>query len=109
MRESNIHKNVLALPVKHRFSVVNVLSWIKTQQEVIKQARSDARRLTGAKSLQSRAKALNADAYIRDMRRYLRTGVWVNGSMNRICYGEFEDQWANGSCFEAPDPRPRKK
>jgi len=109
MRESNIHKNVLALPAKHRFSVVNVLSWIKTQQEVIRQARNASRRLTGAKSLQSKGKAVRAEGYVKEMRKYLRTGVWVNGSMNRICYGEFEDQWANGSCFEAPDPRPRKK
>ena len=102
MRETQINKRVLNLPDNHTFNAKKVLNWIKTQQEIAKQARSAARRLTGAKSLKSRAKALNAEAYIRDMRRYLRTGLWLNGSGSRILYGEFEDQWAEGGHFEAP-------
>ena len=109
MNEKQIHSNVLALPNKHKFSAKNVLEWIKTQQVIAKQCRNDARRLTGAKTLQSRGKALTAETYVKLMRKYLRTGLWVNGSLGKLRYGELEDQWCPGAYFEAPDPRSKKK
>ena len=105
MNKKQIHSNVLALPNKHKFSVKNVLEWIKTQQVVAKQCRNGAKRFTGAKSLQSRGKALNAEAYVKLMRKYLRTGLWINGSLGKLRSAEFENQWCPGECFEAPDPR----
>ena len=102
MREKEINKQVLKLPKKHALSASKVLSWIDTQQEIAKQARSAARRLTGAKSLQSKGKAIRAEGYIKEMRRYLRTGLWVNGTNTKICYGEYENQWSEGGYFEAP-------
>jgi hypothetical protein len=102
MRKTQINKKVLNLPDDHKFSAKNVLNWIKTQQEIAKQARSAARMHTGVKFLQSKSKALNAETYIREMRRYLRTGLWVNGTSDKILYGEYEDQWAEGGCFEVP-------
>ena len=109
MNEKQIHSRVLALPDRHKFSVKNVVNWIKTQQEIVKQAQSDSRGFTGVKFLQSKSKALNAETYIREMRRYLRTGLWVNGTSDKILYGEYEDQWCPGEYFEAPDPRSEKK
>tara|TARA_Y100000310_G_scaffold296545_1_gene328876 strand:+ start:357 stop:665 length:309 start_codon:yes stop_codon:yes gene_type:complete len=102
MRETQINKKVLNLADDHTFSAKKVLSWIDTQQEIAKQARSAARRLTGAKSLQSKGKATRAEGYIKEMRRYLRTGLWVNGTNTKICYGEYENQWSEGGYFEAP-------
>jgi len=102
MREKEINKRVLKLPKKHVLSASKVLSWMDTQREIAKQARSAARRLTGAKSLQSKGKATRAEGYIKEMRRYLRTGLWVNGTNTKICYGEYENQWSEGGYFEAP-------
>ena len=102
MRKTQINKKVLNLPNNHNFSVSKVLSWMDTQQEIAKQARSAARRLTGAKSLQSKGKATRAEGYVKEMRRYLRTGLWVHGTNNKILYGEYENQWSEGGYFEAP-------
>ena len=90
MNKKQIHSNVLALPNKHKFSVKNVLEWIKTQQVVAKQCRNGAKRFTGAKSLQSRGKAFNAEAYVKLMRKY--NGAPVSVSRPPI-----------------PDPRSKKK
>jgi len=102
MAKMQINKKVLNLSDDHKFSVKNVLNWIKTQQEIAQQSRSAARRFTGSKSLQSNGKAIRAEDYIKEMRKYLRTGLWVNGTSDKILYGEFEDQWAEGGYFEAP-------
>jgi len=102
MAKMQINKKVLNLSDDHKFSAKNVLNWIKTQQEITQQSRSAARRFTGSKSLQSKGKAIRAEDYIKEMRKYLRTGLWVNGTSDKILYGEFEDQWAEGGYFEAP-------
>ena len=105
MRETQINKRVLNLPDDHTFNAKKVLNWIKTQQEIAKQARNASRRLTGAKSLQSKGKATRAEGYVKEMRHYLRTGLWVNGTSDKILYGEFENLWAEGGHFEAPDKK----
>lgn len=101
MNEKDINKRVLALPNKHRFSAKNVLSWIKTQQEIASQCRKQAFGLKGIKQLRMKAKQKKADVYIREMRSYLRTGLWVNGACGYLFFGELEDERVKGNCFEA--------
>jgi len=101
MNEKDINKRVLALPNKHRFSAKNVLSWIKTQQEIASQCRKQSFGLKGTKQLRMKAKQKIAEVYIREMRRYLRTGLWTNGACGQLFFGALEDERAKGNCFEA--------
>jgi hypothetical protein len=48
-----------------------------------------------------KAKQKNAEVYIREMRRYLRTGLWTNGACGQLFFGELEEKRVKGECFEA--------
>ena len=80
----NVHPSVLAKPDDHTFSLKNVRQWIKTQKELVKKHKSDARMKQPVKG--AIAKAASAEGYIRHCEAYLANGVWLDDF-----YGEFQE------------------
>lgn len=86
---SNISQDVLDLPEDHPLSYVNVKKYIATQEGVAKvgkqqqNARSENQKLKD-EGMRTR---MDAEAYIRSMKKYLSTGDWSN-----LYYGEYEDK-----------------
>ena len=86
---SNIDQSVLDLPEDHPLSYVNVKKYIATQEGVAKvgkqqqNARSENQKLKD-EGMRTR---MDAEAYIRSMKKYLSTGDWSN-----LYYGEYEDK-----------------
>ena len=70
-------------------SVKKVKQWIKTQKDIMSSEKASERQ--GVKGARSRWK--NAEAYIRDMNTYLRTGDWVS-----MFYGEHEQHKVKYKC-----------
>jgi hypothetical protein len=70
----NVCEEVLNLPDEHFLSYNKVREWIKTNQELLKEARAEERR--GTKGAHAEVKSL--EAYIRNMNKYLRDGDWVD-------------------------------
>ena len=71
----NVHPSVLAKPDDHTFSLKNVRQWIKTQKELVKKHKSDARMKQPVKG--AIAKAASAEGYIRHCEAYLANGDWI--------------------------------
>ena len=86
---SNIDQSVLDLPEEHPLSYVNVKKYIATQEGLVKvgkqqqNARSENQKLKD-EGMRTR---LDAEAYIRSMKKYLNTGDWSS-----LYYGEYEDK-----------------
>ena len=80
----NVHPSVLAKPDDHTFSLKNVRQWIKTQKELVKKHKSDARMKQPVKG--AIAKAASAEGYIRHCEAYLANGDWIHDF-----YGEFQE------------------
>ena len=86
---SNISQDVLDLPEDHPLTYVNVKKYIATQEGVAKvgkqqqNARSENQKLKD-EGMRTR---MDAEAYIRSMKKYLSTGDWSN-----LYYGEYEDK-----------------
>ena len=86
----SIHEDVLALDDKHDWSHKKVKSYIKAQKDLLTSHRQAVRR--GDKGAE--AKYLAVQAYIKNMERYLRTGIWLdlfwgedhNMGVKHICY-----------------------
>ena len=75
----NVAPEVLALDDDNKMSRVNVMKWIKFQKDELAIARAELRKkIPGAES-----KVLNAQAYIRNLENYIKTGVYVD-----LFYGE---------------------
>ena len=72
----NVHPSVLAKPDDDTFSLKNVRQWIKTQKELLKKHRSDARMKQPVKG--SIAKATSTEGYIRHCEAYLANGDWID-------------------------------
>ena len=70
----NVCKEVLQLDDEHHLSYNKVKSWIKANQEKLKEARAEDRR--GVKGAHAEVKSL--EGYIRNMNRYLRDGDWCD-------------------------------
>ncbi len=78
---TNIHPSLRDLPDDHPLHPKKVKQWIKTQKEIVTSERAAERQnVKGAK-----AKRCSAEAYIRDMKTYLRNGDWIS-----YFYGEYE-------------------
>lgn len=78
---SNVHHSLRNLPEDYYLHPKKVKAWIKTQKEIVSSERASERQnIKGAKS-----KRCNAEAYIRDMKTYLRSGDWIS-----YFYGEYE-------------------
>ena len=80
----NVHPSVLAKPDDDTFSLKNVRQWIKTQKELLKKHRGDARMKKPIKG--AIAKAASTEGYIRHCESYLRDGSWIDNF-----YGEFQE------------------
>ena len=80
----NVHPSVLAKPDDDTFSLKNVRQWIKTQKELVKKHKSDARMKQPVKG--AIAKAASAEGYIRHCEAYLANGDWIDDF-----YGEFQE------------------
>ena len=80
----HVHPNVLALPDEDTFSLKNVRQWIKTQKELLKKHRSDARMKQPVKG--AIAKVASTEGYIRHCEAYLANGDWIDDF-----YGEYQE------------------
>ena len=84
-----VHPTVLVLPDDNTFSLKNVKRWIDTQEGIARSAGQTERSRTTEMSQKKRdaamRKRLNALAYIRIIRYYIRTGDWTG-----MYWGEHE-------------------
>tara|TARA_B100001175_G_scaffold242072_1_gene208445 strand:- start:261 stop:866 length:606 start_codon:yes stop_codon:yes gene_type:complete len=99
---SNIHPSLRNLPDDHALHPKKVKQWIKTQKEIVSSERAAERQnVKGAK-----AKRCSAEAYIRDMKTYLRNGDWIS-----YFYGEYEQSKSKLRCVAMayyPDGTPKR-
>ncbi len=86
---SNISQDVLDLPEDHPLSYVNVKKYIATQEGVAKVGKQQQNSRSENQKLKDEGmrKRMDAEAYIRSMKKYLSTGDWSN-----LYYGEYEDK-----------------
>ena len=84
-----VHPTVLALPDDNTFSLKNVKRWIDTQEGIARSAgqteRSRKTEMSQKKRDAAMRKRINALAYIRIIRYYIRTGDWTG-----MYWGEHE-------------------
>ena len=86
---TNIHPSLRDLSEDHPLHPKKVKQWIKTQKEIVSSERAAERQnIKGAK-----AKRCSAEAYIRDMKTYLRNGDWIS-----YFYGEYEQHKTGLKC-----------
>ena len=86
---SNIDQSVLDLPEDHPLSYVNVKKYIATQEGLVKVGKQQQNMRSENQKLKDEGMRtrLDAEAYIRSMKKYLSTGDWSN-----LYYGEYEDK-----------------
>ena len=86
---SNIDQSVLDLPEEHPLSYVNVKKYIATQEGLVKVGKQQQNMRSENQKLKDEGMRtrLDAEAYIRSMKKYLSTGDWSN-----LYYGEYEDK-----------------
>ena len=71
---TNIHPSLEKLPKNHRLHPDKVISWIKINREELAVIRNAVRQnVKGALAQQT-----SIEGYIRNMRKYLRDGDWVD-------------------------------
>jgi hypothetical protein len=88
--QTNIHESLRKLPDDHQLSPNKVKHWIKVQQDYAKSERAAVRqKVKGAD-----AKLADHEAYVRNMQRYLRDGVWVD-----MFYGEQQQGKIRNHCY----------
>ena len=77
---TGVHPSILELEDDHEFSHVNLKKWIETQEGKARSAGQTERSKTSEMSNKKREAAmrtrLDAQAYIRIIKRYIRTGDW---------------------------------
>ena len=87
---TSVHSSVNAKPDDHPLSRKNVMDWIKTNKEELKEARVSVRRKEkGAEARESRV-----SGYIRNMEKYLRDGDWCD-----MFYGRNQENIARRTCM----------
>ena len=87
---TSLHPSLRDLSDDHPFSPKKVKQWIKTQKEIVTSERAAERQnIKGAK-----ARRCSAEAYIRDMKTYLRNGDWIS-----YFYGEYEQHKTGRKCI----------
>ena len=84
-----VHSSVLELPDDHMLSYKKIKKWIESQEGKARSAgqseRSKSTEMSNKKRNEAMRERLDAQGYIRAMKRYLKTGDWDN-----IYYGEHE-------------------
>ena len=77
---SGVAPSILELEDDHEWSYVNLKKWIDTQEGVARAAgqteRSRSTEMSHKKRNEAMRKRLDAQAYIRIIKRYIRTGDW---------------------------------
>tara|TARA_B110000881_G_C18247342_1_gene351529 strand:+ start:216 stop:617 length:402 start_codon:yes stop_codon:yes gene_type:complete len=77
---TGVHSSILELEADHEWSYTNLKKWIETQEGVAKAAGQTERSKTSEMSNKKREAAmrtrLDAQSYIRIIKRYIRTGDW---------------------------------
>ena len=75
-----VHPTVLALPDDDTFSLKNVKRWIETQEGIARSAgqteRSRSTEMSQKKRNEAMRKRMDAQGYIRTIKRYIKTGDW---------------------------------
>ena len=86
---AGVHPSVLALPDDDMLSYKKIKKWIDTQEGKARSAgqteRSKSSEMSNKKRNAAMRQRMDAQGYIRAMKRYLRTGDWDN-----MYYGEHE-------------------
>ena len=84
-----VHSSVLELPDDHMLSYKKIKKWIESQEGKARSAgqteRSKSSEMSNKKRNAAMRQRMDAQGYVRAMKRYLRTGDWDN-----IYYGEHE-------------------
>ena len=84
-----VHPLVLALPDDDMLSYKKIKQWIDTQEGKARSAgqteRSKSSEMSNKKRNAAMRERMDAQGYIREMKRYLRTGDWTS-----MYYGEHE-------------------
>ena len=77
---TGVHSSILELEADHEWSYTNLKKWIEIQEGVARAAGQTERSKTSEMSNKKREAAmrekLDAQAYIRIIKRYIRTGDW---------------------------------
>ena len=86
---ANVHSSVVELPDDHMLSYKKIKKWIESQEGKARSAgqteRSKSSEMRQKKRDAAMRERMDAQGYVRAMKRYLRTGDWDN-----IYYGEHE-------------------
>jgi len=77
---TGVHSSILELEADHEWSYTNLKKWIETQEGVAKAAgqteRSKSSEMSNKKKDEAMRTRIDAQAYIRIIKRYIRTGDW---------------------------------
>ena len=86
---ASVHSSVVELPDDHMLSYKKIKKWIESQEGKARSAgqteRSKSSEMRQKKRDAAMRERMDAQGYVRAMKRYLRTGDWDN-----IYYGEHE-------------------
>ena len=86
---ASVHSSVVELPDDHMLSYKKIKKWIESQEGKARSAgqseRSKSTEISNKKRNEAMRQKMDAQGYIRAMKRYLKTGDWDN-----IYYGEHE-------------------
>ena len=86
---SSVNECLRDLPEDHWRHPKKIKDWIKTQKDLVKEARSQVRqKMKGAESRLS-----SHEGYIKNMQKYLRDGDWVDDF-----YGEYQQSKVRHHC-----------
>ena len=86
---ANVHKSVNDMPDDYPLSRKNVMDWIKTNKEELKELKAAVRR----KEKGSEAKLSSVSGYVRNMEKYLRDGDWPD-----MFYGRNQENKVRNRC-----------
>jgi len=88
---TGVHPSILELEDDHEFSHVNLKKWIETQEGKARSAgqteRSKSSEMSNKKRNAAMRDRLDAQGYIRIIKRYIRTGDW-----DGLYYGPHENK-----------------
>ena len=88
---TGVHSSILELEADHEWSYTNLKKWIETQEGIARAAgqveRSKTTEMSNKKREAAMREKLDAQAYIRIIKRYIRTGDW-----DGMYYGPHENK-----------------
>ena len=88
---TGVHSSILELEADHEWSYTNLKKWIETQEGVARAAgqteRSKTAEMSNKKKDEAMRTRIDAQAYIRIIKRYIRTGDW-----DGMYYGPHENK-----------------